>query len=569
MAVIDVYGPLDVDYTRSASPDYSLNAESLTLQDYSPPILPYTFSAGTWVTVANNLPISEIGAAIVVDRYPTFLDDYYYRVHINPNPLDLGSLLSTVQRDIEVWSAWFTPQALSAIDAAGNAGVVLSPPSGLNPPTTFAALEARNYSATVTLDGDATLNAAFTFHFPSDTPVLAITGQRIVAFAFRPNWDNGVTERLEWLTDVLTAHDGTEQRVGLRAVPRRGFEYEAVFAGGEHGYADVVLASWQSRVYALPVWADRATLTVGASQNSATLTAPLADYEYAVGGLAMLGTDARHTETVKILGVDAGTGTLTLERPLQSAWAAGSWIAPARLARLQATQPLRRLTAGVAVCPVRFEVQDNTNVAAAEESGTTLNGLPVVTRAPNWADGVDIDYHREQAVLDWQTGIVAVDDSSAHPWMRRQFEYALNGRSDIAAFRAWLHARQGKRVPFVMASREMGPELSRAITSADTAIYVKTRFYQRYFAGLTGRQALAFLYKDGTWRFRNLVAFTAVDDNEEILTIDSGLGVGGDPADFPVIAFAETVRLDSDTAELRWLTHQLAVSTLATRCVKG
>ena len=44
-------------------------------------------------------------------------------------------------------------------------------------------------------------------------------------FAFEPNWRDGVTETLEWLTDVLQSKiSGYEQRRSVRITPRRFFE---------------------------------------------------------------------------------------------------------------------------------------------------------------------------------------------------------------------------------------------------------------------------------------------------------------------------------------------------------
>lgn len=40
-----------------------------------------------------------------------------------------------------------------------------------------------------------------------------------------PDWSSPVIERLTWLTDVLTAHNQSEQRRGLRGRPVRSFEY--------------------------------------------------------------------------------------------------------------------------------------------------------------------------------------------------------------------------------------------------------------------------------------------------------------------------------------------------------
>ena len=39
-------------------------------------------------------------------------------------------------------------------------------------------------------------------------------------WTIRPNWRNGVLERLEWLTNVISGETGVEQRRSVRPSPR-------------------------------------------------------------------------------------------------------------------------------------------------------------------------------------------------------------------------------------------------------------------------------------------------------------------------------------------------------------
>jgi hypothetical protein len=43
-------------------------------------------------------------------------------------------------------------------------------------------------------------------------------------FLSRPNWKSGITERLEWQTDVMISETGAEQRRPVRTYPRRSIE---------------------------------------------------------------------------------------------------------------------------------------------------------------------------------------------------------------------------------------------------------------------------------------------------------------------------------------------------------
>ena len=48
-----------------------------------------------------------------------------------------------------------------------------------------------------------------------------------------PDWTNGITETLEWKTDILQSYSGAEQRIARRLSPRRTFEFTILINGNE------------------------------------------------------------------------------------------------------------------------------------------------------------------------------------------------------------------------------------------------------------------------------------------------------------------------------------------------
>jgi hypothetical protein len=70
------------------------------------------------------------------------------------------------------------------------------------------------------------------------------------------DWRQGVVERWQFLSDVLVAWDGTEQRVKLRAWPRVELEAEALVAGSEASDFRAWLTSYQASEFTMPYWPD-------------------------------------------------------------------------------------------------------------------------------------------------------------------------------------------------------------------------------------------------------------------------------------------------------------------------
>ncbi|MDA3835506.1 MAG: hypothetical protein PF495_19210, partial [Spirochaetales bacterium] len=54
---------------------------------------------------------------------PTYQQDYYDRIHITPNPLQMGNLLSEQIRQVYVWNAYTSSQLLSAFAELNTDGI--------------------------------------------------------------------------------------------------------------------------------------------------------------------------------------------------------------------------------------------------------------------------------------------------------------------------------------------------------------------------------------------------------------------------------------------------------------
>ena len=396
----------------------------------APLTLPYpgalTSNPNTAGTMRNNLPVTEITIAFAGTVVRQFEQDWYHQIHLRPATITLGNLLSTQMRQVEVWNAHFAHKSLSAVIGENDGGISLSAPS--NPPTTYGMLESRLHNVSVSLDGPPVIEASFTFQFPDEAPTLSISGRRVVVFGLKPNWTDGWLERLIWATDVLTARDGTEQRVSLRARPRRSLEFSILVNGADAALLDVLLSAWQSRVYALPIWPDKAVLTSAIAAGTTVIPLTTTYLEYEADGLLVIGTDSRNTEAAEVLSV--ASNAVTLKQPLLQSWPAGAFVTPARTARLRVTQTVSRVTDAIATARLVFDIASTTTIAR-QESTTVFNSAPVWLTRPNRVRDIESDYQRLAEVLDFDTGITAVDDHAARPFVRRSFDYLFNLETSV------------------------------------------------------------------------------------------------------------------------------------------
>ena len=487
----------------------------------------------------------------------SYYDDFYNRVHVTPRTLDIGNLLSVQTREVSVWNAWITDQALSAIDESGTDSLT---ESGVAAPTVFAPLEERAFLVTVTTTGPATIGAEYTFVFPSESPLLAVTGRRVVVFGHAPNWARPVVEKLNWLTDVLLSAGGVEQRIGLRDAPRRALSYElATMTRHQTNLLETMLLGWQSRLWAVPVWTDAQTLSADLPAGSLAIPSTTAGYEFAVDGLVLLWAAHDQHEAVEVAAV--GASDLTLKTATLADWPAGTRLYPIRLGRLPARQQLVRETGHHLTGSVEFAFDDNVAIAALD-SGDMYDGYYVYAGRTNWAEPTEVEFVRQLDQLDYETGHAWVDDLSGLAAILKSWHWLFKSRAEIVAFRGWLAARAGRRVPFWSISQAVDMEVTAPIGASDTAINIRNIGYQRFLAGRADRRHICIRTTSGTPYYRRITGAADIDAATEQLAVDSALGATLQPAEIESVRFMHLTRMETDAIEIEW--HHLGVAEAST-----
>lgn len=147
----------------------------------------------------------------------SFFADFYNRIHVTPTRLELGTIAISQSKSIKVWNAFtnFSPVLNTAV-ITGADGITIEGTI----PFTFNPLQEVDYSILVNSRGAPSIEGILTFDFSAFDPLpILITGTRAIVFQTLP--EVPITEKWEWLTNIFTSVDGTEQRVCLRNAPRR------------------------------------------------------------------------------------------------------------------------------------------------------------------------------------------------------------------------------------------------------------------------------------------------------------------------------------------------------------
>lgn len=214
--------------------------------------------------------------------------DYWEKVQINPSAIALGNIVSDTVSNVVIKNTFRRDnKTLNSIDNNAGAGITVEGPAT---PANLPSLFDRTYAVTVTTSGPPNINGSIDFITNAGTLSVTVTGTRIIIFPYAPQ--SNIKETLKWVTDVLKAADGTEQRHALRKNPRQSLAYEIrADSYVEINYIRNLFVDWTTRVFGVPVWFYEQALNADVAVNDLTIflrPGALDNSDFRAGGLAMI-----------------------------------------------------------------------------------------------------------------------------------------------------------------------------------------------------------------------------------------------------------------------------------------
>ena len=534
MAVITTYGLVGPLSKIPPSVQFSTNIDDFAPVDNSPPMQQYDQGATGYGAITSNLPISELEQNFLGAKAPSFLDDYYYRVHIKPGIIALGNLLSAQVRTVEVWSAYFDPKLLSSLTQVGAEGITLTQPE--TPPTYFAALESRTYTLSIGTNGPPIVDAIYTFHFQDDeSPTLEITGRRVVLWPFVP--DTGYDETMSWKTDIIDSYNN-EQRLALRDAPRQAFSHKFVLDESQFSRAKAISTQWAHRVYGIAVWAEVTPLLNGLAAGTTFIAFDTANADYRDDDLILLWVSDTQLTALEITTVTP-TG-VNLKLPLETNWPK-CYIAPLRFARTFSGVDYKRSSNRYITASGVFEVTQNKDLG---DNGAypLYRGKPVLTDRSAVVSDLSERIARTIDIFDNGSGPIQVD--TATNWVRHMqtIGFIKNTRAGIWALRKWIHARRGKQRAFWLPSWNTDLIILENVASTASAITVSPIGYPLYY----GVKDIMVQLKNGTQIFARVTSGSTNGDGNEVLPLSAQIGATFATTDIDFVCFMSHARFDSD-----------------------
>lgn len=550
MAVISVYGLNQFNYRQRNPADYAIDIDKISFVEGTvKPTISSRAINSKYAVVANNLPITiEPRNSIVGSKQQSFLDDYYYRIHLLPGKVDVGNLVSDQFVDVYVWNAYFQTRTLESISQSGTSGISFVGPT---PPSVWGSLQSKLYQLTVTTDGSPDIDAKYLFNWDGtkDDNYLSIVGSRIVSLAFP--FEAPATEYLEWKTNIITSNDGTEQRIRIRKSPRQSYSVTYPLQNNDLRSAENKAYGWLTRRWAVPLWSESQQLsTLASGATSIALDTTTTDYRS--NSLVYIYESNSVNTTMDINTVISNQ--LNLKKALPQQYM-NPWVMPVRIGSVKGG--IKKNYLGYqGNLEINFEFSDNIDLGLGT-TPTQFLGEDIYFDEILMGESITDEFVSRIDELDFDTGPFVTYAPWNYNQIRRPFLYIIQGLSDIWTFRKWLHRRNGRWKPFWIPSFESNFSVVQT-GNLTTSVTVLSDDYKLFGKD---RSHIAIQLFDGTWLTKTVTGITDLGNNQIALAVDVAFtSLTSDK--IKKICFLGLKRLDTDRVEIKWDTNRTIYCTI-------
>ena len=509
----------------------------------------------------------------------SFGADWFEDVHITPRTtIDFGNIITQEQDEFEIYSAYRSgDQTLNLITNNVAPGVELdslTAPNTVEPQTSILDATSTDNSAGTGLgtlvtmkvnalaDGLPTFDGTIDFDFASgETVWLTLSGSRVVLMPME--YEAPVKETLAFLTDIIAALSGAEQRIALRKQPRQVFEVVYKLTENDRQRMQALLMDWTDNVFGFPLWHEKLRLTAAVSAGATTYQVQGADeVDLRVGGLAVIFTDAN---TFDVINISALTSTqITAADPSVNAYAVGSTIMPLRTARVLGMVNGARAQNNLETFKIQFEVTDNDTGALTGSTAaySTYNSRVLFDDCNVVSGDMPEQFTRRIYRIDNKTGKVAQTSTWDRNKRGSQKGFVLRNRAEILAFRKVMLSLAGRQKSFYVPTwiEDLTPKAQ--LTVGTDTMDIERIEYERFIQSRHPKAIFRITFTDGTSLVREVQSVTSVDTTTERLTLDTTWPSTRAVSEIERVQFYELVRFDADNVPIQYPRIGLASATM-------
>lgn len=495
-----------------------------------------------------------------------FYDQIFGKVHLTPSHIDVGTITEDTSNSFSIWNTTKADITLATLLATNAEAISITSNDGLYAP--IRSMETRYFDANVAMDGGPIIDATYVFDFGSVQCDLLITGQRLMAFAFAPDWQSAPTDIFEYKTSIFESYDGTEHRARLREEPRLHKQYQYTVDSAQRRALAAMMYTLQSKRISCPTWTNSATANKP-SVGETVLAADTTNLGLVEGDSIYIWQNYKTFQVAVVTSIS--NTTISLKSPIDVDFTGPVTVSKMGVYTMQDSVTVNAITDDLSTLrpTITEDITSNSSVVSTLNADAliSINGTYVFDFSADRSSSIQQTHNRTVDYFDTQVAGFKKIDKTQFPSVQQKLFCYLSGKDDIHRFRSFLHAVGGMHKPFFVSTKSTDLEPITDIAADQTTLQVFDVGYSQFMFPDGQRRHLEIKVGKQS-HYVKVINAVKNNDGSETLTLDAPIGVHIENQDVERISFLEHVRFNTDKFEIKYLTQEIAETTITTRTVK-
>ena len=392
-----------------------------------------------------------------------------------------------------------------------------------------------------------------------------------------------ISESIEFLTQIHSSWDGTEQRSSVRPLPRRMLSYDYIGVNGwQSQYLRALAYAQQTQLFQIPVWHSASTSqdAIFSSANSLRIEKE-AIWGWRGATHAMVWLSDGFGGDVYGVNTIGGDGGVSLLKTIPQDWEAGKAVlCPVVWGVLKNEDKFTITTSEYSELTLNVEIVRETYAPALPASHNeyhdeavkkpfcnglpqTYQGIELFTTSPSWADAVSSDFTRNAYRLDNSTGPFVYDLRGPNPTEKKELPFVLKTRQEINNFQRFFYRMKGRLHSFYAPTWLNDIELAHDAPNGQAYLLAKFPMYWKYFTNTSRRKTLVIFKRDNTAEIVKVGGYSTSDDGElGKVWLDSPLKKPLNMKDVWRISYLSKYRFDNDSMVMDYATPTVGTTSM-------
>lgn len=477
---------------------------------------------------------------------------FFDNVFLTPERIDAGVVVPGAEFSFELWHSFVDAKVLAGVTQTGAFGVEL------NGATSGAMYAFTSFAYGVSLsqaNGLIDYTAAFDFGTGSAYS-FSLTASMALVMPERIDWSTQPEMSIQYLTEVIEAFDGTEQRIALRDTPRCSLSYMYSMTDEQQYRFDNKLSTSTGSMI-VPLWPLQCQLSRAVQPGDAFVVLEAINAHVRASETLLISEDDE-SEVVSIESVNGRT--VTLKHLARKTFSTNAVVIPACIAFPSDESNSTSFLRGFDQHTITFDL-DETQIQKPTpvHDFERLNSRPIFPFRPDRSKDVTTQYNRRRETLDPLIGARSIYDRTRGTVKILGQTFTFLTEAERQRFEDFAELMNGAQGEFYIEGPGQAFELSEDIVVPTFKFKIKNGGYTNFANSNSLAPIVAIKLYNGTTIYRTILNATSNPDGTETITTKE-LTNNLKASDIETIVPLYLARFDSD--EFRYIFYTNEVSTI-------